>query len=135
MGRIFLWHISVKINFFTEFIRISINQIDRTFCTQLFKILTHFWNRAEKVCFLVHPELPLIIVARQNFFYQNFYLEKTFLEVCNKTHLPSWNFIVAHTFNHTPPLPSVVERSTIFTNTDSFIETIEYVLFSFRSKI
>ena len=51
----------------------------RTFFTQFSKILKRF--RA-------HPVIPLMIIARQNYFYQNFHVEKSFQELCNKMHLP-----------------------------------------------
>ena len=91
------------------------NQINWTFFTQLSKIVTRFRDRGGRLCFLTHPIIPLIIVARQNYFYQTFCLKKIFPEIWNKMHLPIWNFKVAPIYP-----PRVVGRSLIFASRDSF---------------
>ena len=85
----------------------------------------HFRDRGGKVCFRTHPVIPLIITVRQNYFYQNFFLEKTFPIIFNKTHLPNWNFKVD------PPSTGEGGRSSIFASADNFLKNIKYVFFYF----
>ena len=57
MERIILCHITVKIKeifFSLKFTKVSNNQINWLFFTQLYKLLTHFWDRGGTVSFLAH---------------------------------------------------------------------------------
>ena len=65
------------------------------FFTQFCKILEHFGDGIGGVCFLDHPVIYFIIVAGQKYFYQKFFSQKDFPEMCNKMYLPIWNFKVA----------------------------------------
>ena len=91
------YHCKKQFIFLTRVPRVSTYEIDRTFFT-LSKICTYFWDRGGRVCFMVYPVIHLKIVARQNYFYQNFHLKEIFPEIFNKTYFPFWNFKV-------PPLP------------------------------
>ena len=84
---------SSSLNFFKpESSRVSTNQINWIFFIQLSKIFSNYQDKNERICFLAYRVIPLIIIAHQNYFYQNFCLKKTFPEICNKTYLPIWNF-------------------------------------------
>ena len=87
-----IYHCKNQWIFLTKVSRVSTKQIDWTFFTLLSKILTHFWDRGGRICFLAHPIIPLITVAHLNYFYQNFHLKKTFTAICNKTYFSIWNF-------------------------------------------
>ena len=128
MGRKFLWYITVTINeFFLSRVHqaLPINLIEhfwhsfsKFLCISKTKMTAHdFWH-------LISFFLPLIIVGRQNYFYQNFCLEKTF----------QW-YETRHTFQFEilklPPSTSLggADRSSIFASTDSSSKNIECVFF------
>ena len=125
-------HFNVVAPMYHQFWRVLFNQIPlqplsfkliEQFFTQLFKIVPHFQNRSDRLCFLTHPSISLIIVERQNYFYQTFCLKKTFTKIGNKTHLPIWNF-------NAPPHPRKAGMSSIFASTDISLKNI-----TFRSKV
>ena len=104
----------------------SSNQINWIIFTQSTKILMHFQDKSGKVCFLVHPLIPLIIITLQNYFDQNFYLEKMFPGICNKIH--------SHLkFLSCPPSISLggSRMSSIFVSTDSFFKNFKYIYIFF----
>ena len=89
----------------------------------------HFQDKSGKVCFLVHPLIPLIIITLQNYFDQNFYLEKMFPGICNKIH--------SHLkFLSCPPSISLggSRMSSIFVSTDSFFKNFEYIYIFFSTQ-
>ena len=114
-------------NFFqAEFTRVSTNQINWMIFTQLSKTITHFRDSGGRVRFLEQPVIPLIIVARQNYFYQNFRFKKTFSGVVTKRTFP---FEISKLFPIYPPRGT--ERSSTFASTDSFLKNIDYIFLYF----
>ena len=100
----------------------------------LSKFLMHFQDKGIRICFLAHPVGLLIIFAHQNYFYQNFCRKKIFRVTCNKMYLPISNFKVAPP-PHLPTWGGGRRLSVfIFTNTDSFLKTIENLFFHFSTQ-
>ena len=74
--------------FLTRVLQSLKDKIASLFLSQHSKTVAHFRDGSGRLFFLTNPVIPLIIFARQNYFYQTFYFKKTSLEICNNTHLP-----------------------------------------------
>ena len=81
-----------QLEFFLAWVFESLYQSD--WLNILFKILTRIRDIGGRG-HLARSVIPLITVAWQNYFYQNFCPEKVFIEICNKMHFPIWNFKIA----------------------------------------
>ena len=112
-------------NFFffkSESSRVSTNQINWTFSVQFSKILTHY-----RKCFLLHPVIPLILVACEIYFYHNFHLKGPFQRYVTRGEFPS-EILKLLLINSS----RWFEKSSIFASTD-FWNNIKYMFFFYFS--